>query len=572
MTKELVTKTLQKALKKLKVNLKSEEINSLIEIPPQTEMGDFAFPCFILAKKTKMQPHEVALELREEIGNPPSKFENITVVGPYINFFLNRQHLAINLINEIQKHKDKYGMTKPKKKTTSMIEFASPNSNKPLHIGHLRNMAIGESISRISEFNGEKIIRTSMNNDRGIHICKSMAAYQKYGKKRKPAKSKKPDHFVGEFYTMFQKKSQRNKQLEILSHRILQKWEEGDPETLKLWEKMNSWAFKGFKETYERFGISFKKEYYESQIYEKGKEIIMKGLKDKIFKKRKDGAIVINLEKEKLGEKVLLRIDGTSVYITQDLYLAQLKQKEFKPDKSYYVVANEQDYHFKVLFTILQKLGFKQEGLKHISYGVVSLPSGRIKSREGTKGITADEILDNVQELVKEELKSRYKLSKKELEERSSKITLAAIKYFLLKVDVKKDMIFDPKKAINFEGDTGPYIQYSYARANSILKKFKRKKKKASALEIKELRDTEIELIKKLSQFTETIEKAYKTLNPSIIANYSYQLAQTFNEFYHDSQVIDSLQETFRIKLVESFTHVLKISLNLLGIETLEEM
>ncbi len=568
--KDEVIKILQKALKKIKAELKPEQIEKLIEIPPNSDMGDFAFPCFSLAGKLKSSPQEIATNLREEIGNPPSEFEDVQSNGPYINFFIDRKSLAINLINEILEEKENYGRTlSPKKPITTMIESPSPNTNKPLHIGHLRNMSIGESVSRISEFNGEKIIRANMNSDRGIHICKSMAAYLKYGKNSKPDKKIKPDHFVGKYYVLFGQKEKTDEELELLSHRLLQKWEDGDRETLELWGKMNNWAFAGFNETYKKFGVKFDKEYFESQIYSEGKAMVLDGLKKGIFEKRKDGAVIIDLKKEGLDEKVLLRIDGTSVYITADLYLAKIKQKEFSPDKSYYITGNEQDYHFQVLFSILKKLGFNQN-LKHLSYGMVQLPEGKIKSREGTKGLTADEIIENTQSLVKKELNKRDKLSKKELEERSLKISLAAIKYALLKVDLKKNMIFNPKESISIEGDTGPYIQYSYARASSILKKIKNKK--SSEIKIVELNKHETELIKKLSEFKEIVSKSYENLNPSLIANYSYQLAQIFNEFYHDSHVIGSEQEIFRINLVDAFRKAIKNSLFLLGIDVLEKM
>lgn len=567
--KELIAQILKKALKEKHIDLTNQEILNLLEIPPSFEMGDYSFPCFFLSKQLKQSPKQIALELRAKIGEPSLDFEDIQIAGAYINFFVDRKLLAINLIKKILKQKDKFGKLKQEKSIKTMVEFSSPNTNKPLHIGHLRNISIGESISRISEFAGEKIIRTSLNNDRGIHICKSMAAYLKYGKNSKPSEKIKSDHFVGKYYALFNKRAKTNEQLDILSHRLLQKWEQGDKDVIKLWEKMNKWAFDGQKKTYEKLGIKFDKEYYESKLYAKGKDIILKGLKDKIFEKRKDGAVIINLNKENLGEKILLRIDKTSVYITQDLYLAKLKFKEFKLDKSLYVTGNEQDYHFKVLFSILKRLGFKQEGLKHISYGMIKLPEGKIKSREGIKGLSADEILDKVQILVKKELNSRDKLSKRELEKRSLKIALSAIKYSLLKIDIKKNTIFNPKKSISFEGDTGPYIQYSYARASSILRKIKTKKK---TFILKNFEPKEIELVKKLSQFPEIVLDAYKNLNPSLIANYSYQLAQIFNEFYHMCPVINSEQESFRISLVESFRYVLKNSLNLLGIETLEEM
>lgn len=565
-----IANLLQKSLKKLDVNLKSEEIEKLIELPPSTDMGDFAFPCFFLAGKLKMSPQEIAINLREEIGNPPKSFSDIQTSGPYINFFVDRKSLAIDLIQNILNEKENYGRVSLKKPITTMVEFVSPNTNKPLHIGHLRNMSLGESVSRISEFNGEKIVRANMNNDRGIHICKSMWAYKNFGKNSKPTKKLKSDHFVGKYYALYGQKEKENPAIEIEAHEMLRLWEHGNSEVRALWEKMNRWAFDGWKQTLNNFGIKFEKEYYESEIYQKGKEIVEQGLKEKLFEKNKDGAIVINLEKEGLGEKVLLRIDGTSVYITSDLYLAQLKFKEYNLDKSIYVVANEQDYHFKVLFTILKKLGFEDKGLYHLSYGMIRLPEGKIKSREGTQGISVDEILDNVQNLVKKEIKKRSKLSKKELESRSLKISLAAIKYAVLKVDAKKNMIFNPKESISLEGDTGPYIQYAYARASSILKKAKISKDKK--LILNELQPKEIELIKQLSNFKQVVQDAYSHLNPSLVATYSYRLAQIFNEFYHESQVIGSEQEIFRLNLIESFRIILKKSLYLIGIDVLETM
>ncbi len=566
--KEVIVSLIKKSLKKKSIDISEEKIAKTIEIPPSSEMGDYALPCFFLAEIMEEEPHEIAIELRELMGNPPGGMEDIQTRGPYINFFLDRKTLGVNLIKEINSKKDNFGKSKRAGKKT-MIEFPSPNTNKPLHLGHLRNMAIGESLSRIFEFNGERVIRANLNNDRGIHICKSMAAYKLYGKGKNPkSEKKKSDHFVGDYYVMFNKKEKENQKLELESHRMLQKWEAGDKETLKIWEKMNKWALDGFEKTYKKFGIKHNVEFFESKIYEKGKEIILEGLKKGIFKKKKDGAIAINLKKEKLGEKILLRLDGTSVYITQDIYLAKLKQEKYKLDKSIYVVANEQKYHFDVLFTLLEKLGFKSEGLKHLSYGMVNLPDGKMKSREGTV-VDADDLIEKVQDLIKKELESRYKLTPKQSEERSLTIALAAIKYLLLKIDIKKDMVFNPKESINFEGDTGSYILYSYARASSILRKLKNKKSN-SPLEY--LEEKEIALIKKLSDFENIALNAYKNTNPSLIANYSYQLAQIFNEFYHSCPVLNSDKESFRIELVKAFRQVLKNSLYLIGIDTLEEM
>ncbi len=580
--KKVVVDSIENALKELKIKIERTEIENTVEIPPNNEMGDFAFPCFFIAKILKQNPSELAEQIRKKIGNTPVGIKDIQTKGPYLNFFVDNLPMVLELNDRVRKEKDDYGKPMKLSKNKTMVEFPSPNTNKPLHMGHLRNMAIGESVSKILEFNGEKVIRANLNNDRGIHICKSMAAYMFYGKNKTPKTAKKKsDHFVGDYYVMFNEKSKKNEKLEIESHRLLQQWEAGDKKVLALWKKMNKWALDGFNETYKLFGIKHDVEYFESNIYEKGKETILQGLKDKVFEKRKDGAIIINLKKEGLDEKVLLRIDGTSVYITQDLYLAKLKFEQYKLNKSIYVVGNEQNYHFDVLFNILKKLGFNQSGLFHLSYGMVNLPEGRMKSREGTV-VDADDLIEKVQSLVKKELSSRTKISKRELEKRSLTIALAAIKYILLRVDSKKDMIFNPKESVNFEGETGTYILYSYARAGSILKKVssskahsKSKKETFSVepkLKLKSLEPSETELAKKLMDFSNVVQKSYNQLNPSLIANYSYQIAKAFNEFYHNCPVKGSEKETFRLNLVESFRQILKNALNLIGIETLEVM
>ncbi|MBU2503925.1 MAG: arginine--tRNA ligase [Nanoarchaeota archaeon] len=565
--KEVIVKLLKKALKGKDVSLKDEEILNLIEVPPSQDMGDYAFPCFFLSKQLHDNPSQIAIELREKIGNaPPTDFEDIQTQGPYINFFVNRKSLARQVIWDAITQKKDFGESKLGKGKRTMIEFPSPNTNKPLHLGHLRNMAIGESISRILEFNDEKIIRANMNNDRGIHICKSMVAYKKWGREKTPTdKKEKSDHFVGDFYVMFNKK--KTKKLEAEAQEMLQKWEAGDGNTLLLWKLMNGWALNGFKETYKTFGIKHDVNYFESKVYKKGKEMILDGVKEGIFEQAKNGEIKINLEEEKLGEKILLRKDGTSVYIVFDLALAKIKFEDYKLNKSFYVVGNEQDYHFNVLFSILKKLGFEKE-MKHISYGMVNLPTGKMKSREGTV-VDADDLIEQVRLLAEKELSKRDKLSKTELKKRSLIIALAAIKYLLLKVDINKNMLFNPKESVSFEGDTGPYILYSYARASSIMEKAPSVQKKA---EVNELEEKDIALVKKLSQFPEIVESAYKNLNPSLVANYSYQLAQTFNEFYHNCKVIGSEEEAFRLALVQSFRQVLKNALALIGIETLDKM
>jgi len=566
--KEVVFQVLKKALNELGIKLKDEELVNLISVPPSLEMGDFAFPCFFLSETLKEEPHEIALRLREAIGEPnATDFEDVQVVGPYINFIINRRSLAREVVWRAITLKKKYGQGKLGKGKKTMVEFPSPNTNKPLHLGHLRNMSIGESISRILEFQGEKVIRANLNNDRGIHICKSMLAYQKWGKEKTPEDKKvKPDHFVGDFYVMFEKN--KTKKLEEAAQELLQKWESGDKNTILLWKLMNDWALEGFAETYKTFGIKHDVTYFESKIYKKGKEMIFEGIKKGLFEKTPNGEIKVNLNKEGLGEKILLRKDGTSLYIVQDMALAKIKFDQYKLDRSFYVVGSEQEYHFKVLFSILEKLGFKNKDMRHISYGLVNLPHGRMKSREGTV-VDADDLIKQISILAEKQLKKRGSLPAKELEKRSLAIALAAIKYMLLKIDIKRAMLFNPEKSVDFEGDTGPYLLYTYARASSILRKSPSALKK---YDVQDLEPQEIDLIKKLSQFPEVVASAYKTLNPSTIANYSFQLAQKFNEFYHSCKVIGSEQETFRLALVEAFRQVLKNSLWLLGIDPLEEM
>src|SRR3989338_1398767 len=548
--------------------LDEKTIESIIERPKEITHGDYSFPCFILSKPMKKNPVEIAKELVSKINR--EGFEKIEAVGPYINFFLDTKRIAIETLKKIQKEKGKYGSNSSGKCKTIVLEFGSPNTNKPLHLGHVRNLSIGDSVSRTLSFNKNKVIKVSINNDRGVHICKSMVAYQEFGKGNTPEKEKKKsDHFIGDYYVMFSKKAEENKAYEEKALECLRKWEANDLKTIDLWKKMNKWAFEGFNETYKKLGIKFDKEYYESKIYKKGKGIVLQGFKQGIFTKRFDGAVVIDLQKEGLGEKVLIRPDGTSIYITQELYLAKLRDEEYKMDMGIYVVANEQEYHFKVLFEILRRLQFKfADKLHHLSYGMVELPEGRMKSREGTV-VDADDLIEQIQNMAKDELMKRDDLSKGEVEKRSLVIALAALKYTMLKQDLRKNIIFNPKEAIHFEGDTGPYLLYSLARANSIIKKVVKKKNEFS---ISSISESERKLVTELGKFPEIVENSCKELSPNLIAHYAYNLAQTFNEFYHSSQVIGSEEEGFRLALVRSFVQVMENALDLLGIPVLKEM
>ena len=547
-------------------HLDKETISRLIEIPPAPDMGDFAFPCFSLARVLRKSPVSIAEDLVNKLSDHPS-LEKITAISGYCNFFVNKKELAATILTDGAA--PEYGTFD--NGNTVVIEFASPNTNKPLHLGHLRNMAIGEGVTRIMQFCGDNVVRTSINNDRGVHICKSMLAYQRLGNDTTPKSTgKKSDHFVGDYYVLFSKQASENDEWNSTAQNMLQQWEAGDETIRTLWKKMNHWALSGFAQTYELFGIRFDQEFYESDIYLHGKEIINEGLEKGTFTKRDDGATIIDLESEKLGEKVLLRPDGTSVYIVQDLYLAVLKNEKYSYDRSIYVVGNEQEYHFSVLKAIFKKLGYDiADKIHHLSYGMVELPEGKMKSREGTV-VDADDLIKETQRLAAEEVRNRYDLTEEEVDERSLKIALAAIKYQLLRVDIAKNMLFDPKKAISFEGDTGPYLLYSYARSSSILRKAGPYSKDIPQEEI--FNGSEIALIRKIDFFPEAVTMAYDKMSPSVIANYAFELAQVFNEFYHNSPVIGSDQEIFRLHLVAVFRSVLRKCLKLLGIEPIEEM
>lgn len=546
----------------LNIDLDFKEIENIIEIPPKKELGDYALPCFTLAKKTNKNPNVIANEIKDKLIQN-TEFEKVNVLGPYINIFINKKKFSLKALNEIINNQNNFGFVE-NKIGKILIEFPSPNTNKPLHLGHLRNMAIGESISRLLEYNGNKVIRVNLYNDRGIHICKSMLAYKKYGEDKQP--DKKPDHFVGDYYVIFNNKAKEDENLNHEVQEMLIKWEQCDKDVINLWKKMNNWVYDGFEQTYRLFGIKHDKHYYESEIFKKSKKFILQFLKNNIFSKRKDGAIIINLKEDGMDEKVLLRADGTSIYITQDLYLAIIKDRDYNPHTSIYIVGNEQDYHFKALFTILKKIGF-QKKLLHLSYGMVELPDGRMKSREGNV-VDADNIISEVRVLAVKELLNRYKnIKQDEVDDRALKIALSTIKYSLLKTSTYKNVTFDPKESVSFNGDTGPYLLYSYARAKSIIEK-KSKDPKSN----NEISEHEYNLIKKMYGFPEIVKQGAKDLNPSIVAHFAYGLCQQFNEFYQLCPVINSDNEKLRIKLVTAFAMVLKKSMYLMGIETLESM
>jgi arginyl-tRNA synthetase len=549
----------------LKKITKQNEIN--LETPPSSELGDYAFPCFSLAKIYKKNPNEIAQELIKKI-KLTKIIKKIEIKGAYLNFFIDKEKLSETILKTIYKEKNNFGKNKEKDKI--IIEFPSPNTNKPLHLGHIRNILIGQSISNLLRFLGNKVYQVNLNNDRGIHICKSMWAYQKFGNNKNP--DKKPDHFVGDFYVLYEKNKSIETEKEI--QQMLTRWEQGDEKTRALWRKLTNWVLKGFNETYRKFNLKFDKTYNESEIYDKGKTIVLEAFKKRIFYKDNKGMIIADLEKYDLGKKVLLRADGTSIYITQDIYLAKKKYDDFKINKSIYVVASEQNYHFKVLFKILELLKYKfAKNCYHLSYGMIYLPEGKMKSREGTI-VDADDIIEKMQLLAEEEIIKRHKeLKKDEIRKRANMIGLGALRYYILKYDTLKDIHFNPKESISFEGETGPYIQYAHARICSIERKYSKRIRdniNYSLLKQKE----EFELIKHLAKFPEIIKNAAHQYKPYLLANYLYELAKQFNEYYHKYPVLKVEQEIkkARLLLINCIKQVLKTGLNLLGINAPESM
>ncbi|MBD3202860.1 arginine--tRNA ligase [Candidatus Woesearchaeota archaeon] len=562
-------------LKEMIVSSVNKHINNNIsaddiEIPPDPNLGDYALPCFKLAKECKKSPNETAKVLMDNI-QVGDYFSEIKIIGPYLNFFVSSVKLAENILKDVLKKKENYGRGQ-EKDTTVMIESPGPNTNKPLHLGHVRNMVLGNALVNLYEFSGYDTVRVDIINDRGVHICKSMLAYKKYADNKEP--DKKPDHFVGDFYVLFSKRVKQNPELEQEIRDMLVKWENNDKKTRELWKKMNSWAIEGFKETYERFGVEMDKAYPESKHYEKGKKLVLDGLKNGLFEKDEEGNIIIDLEEKNLGKKVVLRADGTSIYITQDLVLADLRYKDYKMDKMIYIVGNEQIYHFKVLFEIFKKLKYPfADDCYHLAYGMIYLPEGKMKSRQG-KVVDADNLADEMHKLAKIEVKKRNKnLSEKEIEKRAEQIGMSAIKFYILKYDPMKDFTYNQKESISFEGETGPYIQYTYARIKSILKKYKKNLSKEFNPKLL-IKKQEKELIKYLSNFPETVKKSTKEYKPSIISRYLLDLCQSFNNYYHIHRILSEKKELTksRIILIYAVSIVIKQGLNILGIEALNEM
>ncbi|WP_281531399.1 arginine--tRNA ligase [Leyella stercorea] len=567
--------------------------------------GNLTLVVFPFLKISRKKPDETAREIGEYIKQNCEAIADFNAVGGFLNLVIDKK-AWLALLNEMNLN-EKFG-EKPVTEASPlvMIEYSSPNTNKPLHLGHVRNNLLGWSLAQIMEANGNRVVKTNIVNDRGIHICKSMLAWQKFGNGETPETSgKKGDHLIGDYYVAFdkhyraevaelkakyvadgmdeeqaEKKAKEESPLIKEAHEMLVKWEQNDPEVRALWKKMNDWVYAGFDETYKALGVGFDKIYYESNTYLVGKKKVEEGLTKGLFFRKDDNSVWADLTDEGLDQKLLLRSDGTSVYMTQDIGTAEMRFNDFPIDKMIYVVGNEQNYHFQVLSILLDRLGFKWgKELVHFSYGMVELPNGKMKSREGTV-VDADDLIAAMVADAKqtsEELGKFKDMSEEERNEIARIVGLGALKYFILKVDARKNMLFNPEESIDFNGNTGPFIQYTYARIRSILRKAQAEgiNIPATLADTMPLNEKEIELIQKLNEFGAAVEQAGKDYSPSGIANYCYELTKAFNQFYHDYSILgaDTEEEkVVRLVLAQNVGKTLKNGMALLGIEVPERM
>ena len=565
--------------------------------------GNLTLVVFPFVKAARKGPEQTADEIGQFLVKNCSAVDKYNVVKGFLNLSIG-QGAWLQLLDAIDKD-EQFGMKcADEHSPLVMIEYSSPNTNKPLHLGHVRNNLLGWSLAKIMEANGNRVVKTNIVNDRGIHICKSMLAWLKYGNGETPESSgKKGDHLIGDYYVAFdkhyreevsqlqaqfveagmqpeeaQKRAKEEAPLIKEAHEMLVKWEQNDPEVRALWEKMNNWVYAGFDETYRKLGVSFDKIYYESQTYLKGKAKVEEGLAKGLFERHEDGSVWADLTNEGLDQKLLLRSDGTSVYMTQDIGTAEMRFQDYPIDKMIYVVGNEQNYHFQVLSILLDRLGFKWgKELTHFSYGMVELPNGKMKSREGTV-VDADDLM---QLMIDDALKTSMELGKfadmseEERNEIARIVGMGALKYFILKVDARKNMLFNPEESIDFNGNTGPFIQYTHARIRSILRKADGLNSTANMNTATELSDKEIELIQKMSEFGAAVEQAGKDYSPSGIANYCYELTKVFNQFYHDYSILnepDEQKKIVRLVLAKNVAKIIKNGMSLLGIEVPERM
>ena len=556
--------------------------------------GNSTLVVFPFVKAARKAPAQVASEIGEWLmANGQGLIARFNAVQGFLNLVINDSFWVKQL--EAIDAAANYGQ-QPSREQLMMVEYSSPNTNKPLHLGHVRNNLLGYSIAKIQEANGWKVVKTNIVNDRGIHICKSMLAWLKFGNGETPESSgKKGDHLIGDYYVRFDKEykaqiaelmakgmdeetAKREAPLMQEAQEMLRKWEANDPEVRSLWAKMNSWVYAGFDETYQRMGVSFDKIYYESNTYLEGKSEVEKGLASGQFYRREDGSVWADLTKDGLDEKLLLRSDGTSVYMTQDIGTAKLRFQDYPIDKMVYVVGNEQEYHFKVLSILLNRLGFPfGKELVHFSYGMVELPNGKMKSREGTV-VDADDLMDKMvedaKEISKDKVNTLQGITDEEANEIARKVGLGALKYFILKVDPRKNMLFNPAESIDFNGNTGPFIQYTYARIQSVLRKAEGTVTD-DGLQVTALDPKELALIQRLCEYPTIVRTAGDDFSPAVICNYAYALACDFNSFYHDLSILnepDAQKKALRLLLAKNVAKVLQSAMSLLGIEMPERM
>jgi arginyl-tRNA synthetase len=554
----------------------------IAETPPKPELGDIAFPLFPFAKVFRTAPAQIAAEAAERLtaDEEASRRGTAETAGAYLNLRLHMEGVAEQTITSVFEQGDRYGCNNSKAERRIMVEFSCPNTNKPLHLGHLRNDALGESVSRILKANGAEVRKVNLINDRGIHICKSMLAYEKFGGGATPeSKNRKSDHFVGDYYVRFNSWAEEEPDAERQAREMLRKWEADDPEVVELWKRMNRWAIEGVQETYRRTDVSFDDIYYESRTYARGREEVRRGVEREIFYREEDGSIWADLTDIGLDKKVLLRSDGTSLYLTQDIGTAIQRYEDWPFYRLVYVVASEQKYHFRVLFRVLQQLGYEwAERLYHLSYGMVNLPEGKMKSREGTV-VDADDLLSELQRMAAEEIRSKEREEHVgDVEQAAASVALGALHYYLLQASPAKDMVFDPRESISFNGNTGPYLQYMGARISSMLRKYEEKFGEGadgsfdpSLLTVPEER----ELVKLLAAFPDTVKKAGEEFDPSIITGYLYDLSRTFSRYYHDHPVLHNENRDLvvtRVRLSQAVLQVLKNAYALVVIPFLERM
>lgn len=552
-----------------------------VQKPPKPELGDIAFPLFIYAKGFRTAPNKLAQVLSERL----SKREDIPngellLAGPYLNVRVDITQFTEDVFNSVQGKGDSYGCSDAFSGKRIMVEFSCPNTNKPLHLGHLRNDSIGESIAAILKANGAEVRKVNLINNRGVHICKSMLAYQKFGNGETPESSgMKGDHLVGKYYVRFAQWEKEYPSATREAQLLLQRWEEGDPEVLALWNTMNRWTLDGVGETYAKTGISFDHFYYESDTYMLGKDRVLDGLKKGAFYQEDDGSVWIDLAGINLDKKVLLRNDGTSLYLTQDIGTAIARHEDWPFDSLIYVVASEQTYHFKVLFHVLEKLGYPwAKDLHHLAYGMVNLPEGKMKSREGTV-VDADDLFDQLSRLAIEEIKEKGREDAVgNVQSTGDAIALGALNYFLLQTNPMKDMVFNPTESISFSGNTGPYLQYMGARISSMMRKYADMAAENEQIPfdgaLLSLQD-ERELVKLVARYGEIVEEAGRELNPSAVTSYLYELSRLFSKYYHDYPVLKAPSAPLvkaRVSLVSMVLQVFRNAYALVGIPFLESM